>query len=544
MKVGLLVFFLIFVFIFSAGVVAGEDMTDRIVYPEYWYQQGVSEFLLKHYDRALSLLDTAVAQDPDLADAWYWRGVVLSALGDSAGSAESIAKAKAMNPMIDDPYHRRVGPLSELVIKPVPTPRTVREEDSPQKVETNIDLSKQPDPTGPDMVLTSFVPTVREGNSQLEVKATVINQGYRPSTDFFITFYASDDSKITRDDTPIGYYLITNLKQGVEKKITGYFPMDRMQPGSFYLGAIADPANEIMEVSEDNNVKSSASKVTIPDVKSSAFQVTTGSVPFVSEETENDSRFTVTRPDLVISKVSGQQSAASGGSLSVNTTVKNQGSASAGPFKISLYLSPDALITEKDREIGYGEVSGLDVGMLREGTAIATVPSDLIPGTYYLGVMVDSDKTVSEENEANNILFASNMVAVSAPAVPAQPKAVELADLTVPELTSDTEGTAGGIMNVTTSIRNVGKSDAGQFIVELYLSSDTVLSDEDILIGMGEVPELPAGTQSDGNAPSPIPANITPGQYYFGILVDSENTVPESDENNNVGFAVIPVTIK
>jgi tetratricopeptide (TPR) repeat protein len=208
------------------GLVTGGNVTDQITYPEYWYQQGVSEFLLKHYDRALYLLDIAVAQDPDLADAWYWRGVVLSALGDSAGSEESIARAKAMNPMIDDPYHRRVGPLADLTITPVPTPRTVREEEQPQMVETKIDLSKQPDPTGPDMVITSFVPTVREGNPQLEVKATVANQGYRPSTDFFVTFYASDDATITRDDTAIGYYLIPNLKQGTEKNLVGYFPMD------------------------------------------------------------------------------------------------------------------------------------------------------------------------------------------------------------------------------------------------------------------------------------------------------------------------------
>ena len=33
---------IILVLIFSAGVVAGEDMTDRIQYAEYWYQQ---EFL-------------------------------------------------------------------------------------------------------------------------------------------------------------------------------------------------------------------------------------------------------------------------------------------------------------------------------------------------------------------------------------------------------------------------------------------------------------------------------------------------------------------
>jgi hypothetical protein len=57
-------------------------------------------------------------------------------------------------------------------------------------------------------------------------------------------------------------------------------------PGTFYIGAIADPANEIMEVSEDNNVKVSTSKVTIPDVKSSAFLVTTGSVPLYQKKRE------------------------------------------------------------------------------------------------------------------------------------------------------------------------------------------------------------------------------------------------------------------
>ena len=87
-------------------------------------------------------------------------------------------------------------------------------------------------------------------------------------------------------------------------------------------------------------------------------------------------------------------------------------------------------------------------------------------------------------------------------------------------------------------------SDAGSFIVELYFSTDAELSDEDILLGMGEIPELPAGTQSDGNAPTPIPVNMTPGIYYFGILVDGDDDVIESDETNNMRFAKIPVTIK
>ncbi|NLV27916.1 MAG: tetratricopeptide repeat protein [Methanomicrobiales archaeon] len=536
---------LLLVFLLTAASFAsGEDMTDRIVYPEYWYQQGVSEYLLQHYDRALSLLDTAIAQDPDFADAWYWRGVVLSALGDSAGSLDSIAKSKTINPTIDDPYRRRVGDLADISITPVPTPRIERiEDDSPQMIETNIDISKQPDPTGPDIIITSFEPTVREGNSQLEIKATLVNQGYRPTTDFFVTFYASDDKTITRDDEAIGYYLVTNLEQGKEKKLTGYFPMERMTPGYYYIGAIADPGNEIMEVSEDNNVMSSNNRITIPDVKSSAFLVTTGTIPFVSEESEEDSRFSTNRPDLVISKVTAPQSAVQGGTIMVNTTVKNQGRSSAGPFRISVYLSPDALITEKDREVGYGEVSDLGAGMMRDGSAVVTVPIDLAFGTYYLGVTIDSEKAINEENEANNILFADKMIAIRAPEV--QKTTMELLpDLTVADLSSDSQGTPGGVMNVSTSIRNSGSGNAGPFVVELYLSSDNSISEEDILIGMGEIPELPTGTQSDGTAASPIPTNMETGLYYFGIIIDSEDDVKEINENNNIGFAQNPVSIQ
>lgn len=547
MKISFWVISIILIFICSAGPVAAKDMTDQIFYPEYWYQQGVSEFLLKHYDRALTLLDAAIAQDPDLADAWYWRGVVLSALGDSKESAESIKKAKAMNPMIDDPFHRRVGPLADLSITPVPTPRVVKDEEQLQMVETNIDLSKQPDPTGPDLVITSFTPRVREGNPQLEIKATIENQGYRPSTDFFITFYASNDKTITRDDSPIGYYLIQNLKPGEIKHLTGYFPMDRMEQGDFYIGAIADQGNEIMEVSEDNNVAVYPEKITIPDVKNSAFLVTTGSVPFVSEEIEKDTRFAIIRPDLVVNKVTCQESAVQGGTLIVNTTVKNQGTASAGPFKVSVYLSADARITERDKEIGYGEVTDLGPGMLREGTAVANVPPNLLPGDYYLGVMVDSEKVISEENEANNILFADKKVKITAGTKPTPApvqKEQKLPDIVILEVNSDTEGIPGGVMNVTTSIRNEGTVDAGSFIVELYLSFDQELSDEDILLGMGLIPELPAGTQSDGKAPTPIPADIPSGLYYFGILVDAEDDVIESDESNNVRFSTVPVKIK
>jgi subtilase family serine protease len=72
--------------------------------------------------------------------------------------------------------------------------------------------------------------------------------------------------------------------------------------------------------------------------------------------------------------------------------------------------------------------------MFRDGTAVATVPVDLSPGTYYLGAVVDSDNAISEENEANNLLFANNMVTISPGTVPTTPPTQTMVNL--PDLLS------------------------------------------------------------------------------------------------------------
>ena len=108
---------------------------------------------------------------------------------------------------------------------------------------------------------------------------------------FFLTFYLSDDAQITKNDTPIGYYLIPDIKAGTEMTIAGYYPMEQMKPGTNYVGAIADQGNEIMEVSEDNNKYIFPTKVTIPDVKSPDYKITPRYMPLIVEKGVTDSRF-------------------------------------------------------------------------------------------------------------------------------------------------------------------------------------------------------------------------------------------------------------
>ncbi|PKL59441.1 MAG: hypothetical protein CVV33_07805, partial [Methanomicrobiales archaeon HGW-Methanomicrobiales-4] len=104
-------------------VVSATDMTDRLDYPEYWLEQGVVQYSLKNYDRALSLIDNALKQDSTLSSAWMWRGKVLRKLGKTAEADESDAKAKEFDPLINDPFRKKVGALADATITPLPVAR-------------------------------------------------------------------------------------------------------------------------------------------------------------------------------------------------------------------------------------------------------------------------------------------------------------------------------------------------------------------------------------------------------------------------------------
>ena len=103
--------------------------------------------------------------------------------------------------------------------------------------------------------------------------------------------------------------------------------------------------------------------------------------------------------------LSGPTTGAIGGQITISTTVRNQGTVSAGPFRVGYYWSQNATITIGDV---YSEwictfPSGLGAGVtstLCEGQI--GVLSSLTPGVWYLGAIVDDEGVVGESNEGNN----------------------------------------------------------------------------------------------------------------------------------------------
>jgi Ca2+-binding RTX toxin-like protein len=111
----------------------------------------------------------------------------------------------------------------------------------------------------------------------------------------------------------------------------------------------------------------------------------------------------IPRPDLSVTAISI-------GTAGANFTISNTGTAAADASTAAVYLSTDNSITSADTRLGSAATPGLAVhGTDGESVALA-LPTNLTPGTYYLGVIADDGGQVTEFNENNNVSAAKPII--------------------------------------------------------------------------------------------------------------------------------------
>ncbi|BCU08005.1 S8 family serine peptidase [Allochromatium tepidum] len=120
------------------------------------------------------------------------------------------------------------------------------------------------------------------------------------------------------------------------------------------------------------------------------------------------------KPDLIVTAVSSPTSGTAGGSITASSTVRNQGTAAAGAFRLGYYLSTDSTITTGDVDTTWGcDIASLAPGASQNCSGTVVIPSTLTTGSYYLGAYADKKGEVSESNESNNGLAASNTIYIT-----------------------------------------------------------------------------------------------------------------------------------
>jgi len=217
----------------------------------------------------------------------------------------------------------------------------------------------------------------------------------------------------------------------------------------------------------------------------------------------------------------------SGTTVTINTTIENNGTQTAGYSYIGYYLSTNTTISTADYLIGTDYVSSLAPGASSAESITVDVSAVLptIPaGTYYIGYFIDHTGLVSESNEGDNRwVWSTGQVTI--------PNGLPNLDKS-----TDNGSISGTTVTMNPTVVNNGARGASYSYIGYYLSTNTIISTADYRIGTDYVPALSVGATSAETFSidvTTISPPIPPGTYYMGYLIDYDGDVAESNESDN-----------
>jgi subtilase family serine protease len=241
-----------------------------------------------------------------------------------------------------------------------------------------------------------------------------------------------------------------------------------------------------------------------------------------------------TTPDLAITSLvygnsSGYGTAlplAAGSLFTPYALYQNLGQPLASHSELGFYLSADATLSADDHLLGKTPVESTAPDRSTSVSLTVRMPTGTAPGTYYLLGVADVLDQMIEADEQNNVY--------------AIPLSVELptVDFSLARLSTlmPTQTGAGGSLTVNATVQNTGSMPLDSASLGYYLSSDRLLSADDILLGHD------ANTFRSLARTLTLPPTLPLGNYYLLLVADYRQEVAETDETNNVAalpFAVV-----
>jgi hypothetical protein len=352
----------------------------------------------------------------------------------------------------------------------------------------------------PDLIETS-VTYVRANGQTLQVTDTTANQGTASAPTSLTRYYFSVSG--SKDGTALlltGSRTVPPLAVGASSQGTTTVAIpSAASAGTYFLLACADDLNVVPELNENNNCTASSIRV-------------------------------VYLPDLIESAVgSSSQPSGTGLALKISDTTINQGGTAAGASVTQYYLSPliSKFATGARLLNGNRAVPSLSAGASSTGTTTATIPPDIITGTYYLLACANDTNLFPETDQTNNCAAAASRLAVG------------------PDLVETGVGSqnlisgAGATMVVQDTASNQGAGNAGSSVTQYYLSpliSKAAIGARLLSGSRGVLPLAPGGI-STGSTSVTVPSDMATGNYYLLACANDTNLVAETNTTNNCSAA-------
>ncbi len=252
-------------------------------------------------------------------------------------------------------------------------------------------------------------------------------------------------------------------------------------------------------------------------------------------------------PDYTVTNVQAPEQAFAGAPIEITWEVKNQGDASNGrdangnfiQWRDSVYISRDTTLTigaNGDRRIHTtlrtgefeADTTYSDNTLIHDqNPRFVNLPND-IEGEWYVFVVTDAFDNIYEfTNENNNTEYDQTQPGSPMNVLVTPPDLVIVGQPNAP-----TSATGGESVAISYTSKNQGAfPTSSAWRDRLYLSDDTVFSNDDVILGSSGVRNgLAAGAEETIELTVQIPNCLT-GTYFIIAVTDSANQVFEFDAN-------------
>lgn len=227
-----------------------------------------------------------------------------------------------------------------------------------------------------EMSLLTVSPTILEAGSSVALSATLKNSGTVTaiSNNVSTGFYLSKDKVYDVNDKQLystGRVLVapgSTLPMSSTQVIAA-----NTLPGEYYILAVTDQGNTVMEANKSNNVVFASITVTAPPV------------------------------DLtVVSPTSSTAAIIAGSTMDLTAIVNNLGTKSAIATSFGYYLSADNVFETTDVLLGSSSVTAIGASASKNVSATVKIPASTTTGSYYIFFVTDNTGLQTETNETNN----------------------------------------------------------------------------------------------------------------------------------------------
>jgi parallel beta-helix repeat protein len=267
----------------------------------------------------------------------------------------------------------------------------------------------------PDLKVTKIeVLSPLQPGGQVSVRVTCENTGGSPSGSFPIEgwIFAQPDYAFS---LKMGTIMASGLSPGGSASYTFTFTLPRNAPsGKYDTKVAADNSNytdagSVQEQNENNNEKWLTGITGAVTVKNTPTRVTT---PVAATPSSGG------MADLWVSGVSGPKTAPAGSTIEITAEVGNDGNV-ATPAADLLYGLVFSTNTKKAYVIGNSVTTqGFSAHASGTATRQVTLPDNVPPGDYYIGVWIDHDRKISDVNIDNNLASSNpGFITITAPVV-------------------------------------------------------------------------------------------------------------------------------